>query len=1381
MKSWPVISMGLLLVMLLSQSAAAQSLSFKRIKTPEGSPISGWITSITQDKQGYVWFSSSYAIHRYDGYNITTYAHDASNANSLVAGNIEAICADREGFIWIGSQSFGVQRLDPITGVFTNFRHEPKDESSLGHNFITCIIQDHQGKIWIGTHRGLDKLDPATGKFVHYRQNPDDSTSLSNDQVRVLYEDRKGDLWIGTGSPFLEETPEGAGGLNRFDRVSGKFTRYMNNPADSTSLIDNRVRAILEDSQGNFWVGTFGDGLHTMNRDAGTFQRHRYTPSDPNKLSRPYLQLGDRHTKLFNTPGSGISFIVEAEGRIWIGVTVGGLNAYDLSTKKMTHYEPGLSHANGLLDQSFWSALVSRDGKLFLGTSSNGDIYTVDSSPLHLSHQETRNAPTAFYKDSLGNIFLGTSFGLSYMDRTTGTFEPVGHWVGLKQDQWIHIMYPDRKGTLWIGTHVGLIAYNPLTKRSTHFRHSVNDSKSISSDSIYAIHEDRGGNLWVGTAVGLDLMDRKTDSFRHYRHDPTDSTTLSGKIVADILEDASGAIWAVTRYTWASGSLNKLDRQTGRVKRYSKFTEVLAIAEDSTFLWIASRNNLYRMSFDTDEVTRFTDPQTGEGLLSIQNILHDRYHNLWVNTVGGLVQIPPTRDKVRKFVTGAGNTATGAYQGKRLFYESASGEIFFGHRLGFYSFFPVKLRPPDMTPPQIVFRNFKLSGGGDEMSNASFLEHMISEGKHIELNYQQDGFAIDFAGIHYGQPELNKHLFKLEGYDKTWHQPISAKTAYYYSLPPGGYTFRVKAANGDGVWAEKSLALLIHPPWWRTWWAYTIYVTTFILVLVTFIRYRIRLQQEKLLLERKDWEARQLKELDEMKTRFFSNITHEFRTPLSLIIPAAEQLMKELSRSDHLKKLSVVRRQANQLLHLINQLLDLSKLENGSMTLVEQRGDISAFTTQLVDSFRPALEEKGVVLEIDNQPNEFVWYFDADKWEKIVNNLLSNAYKFTPADGKIKVKFELIESGQESKSAILTVEDNGMGIQADKLPHIFDRFYQADSSRTRGFEGTGIGLALVKEMVELLKGTVMVKSVVGEGTKFIVTLPISKAEPDRVDSITPSLNLAEVRPEIPATSNGIIREDDSLPLILVVEDHSDLRDFIAESLNRSYRILTASTGKQGLALCQTHLPDIVISDVMMPEMDGFELTDLIKKNPDTNHIAVILLTAKAAQESRLTGLSFGADDYLTKPFHFDELVLRIRNVIARQQKLHLRYQQQLKVDAAPLTETLQDKFWQSVCDAIEKELDNPVFDVDMLASSVNTSRRTLYRKLSTLTGLKANEVIRDYRLKRSKQFLMQGFSVSETAYRVGFESPSYFGKCFKETYQVTPSEYPQKHLAQMKE
>ena len=542
-------------------------------------------------------------------------------------------------------------------------------------------------------------------------------------------------------------------------------------------------------------------------------------------------------------------------------------------------------------------------------------------------------------------------------------------------------------------------------------------------------------------------------------------------------------------------------------------------------------------------------------------------------------------------------------------------------------------------------------------------------------------------------------------------------------------------------------------------------------------------------MERKQWEAEQLKVVDEMKTRFFSNITHEFRTPLSLILPATEQLLKEVDEPRHNRGLLVIKRQAGQLLHLINQLLDLSKLEAGNMIPAQSQGDIAAYTSLLVDSFQPSAEEKGLTLRFISQLEESEWLFDADKWGKIVSNLLSNALKFTPGGGEVTLQIRLQDTpDSSSQTLILTVRDTGIGIAKATLPHIFDRFYQVDNSQTRTFEGSGIGLSLVKELVDVLDGHLSVDSLPGVGTTFTIAVPIAKAgiasqvpkvlmkPPDVSWVATPTNGTIET-----STQSGLHQE---LPLLLVVEDHADLREFIIGELSKTYRVLTASNGRQGWELARQELPDVIISDVMMPcmdmpDMDGFALTERIKTDPATNHIAVVLLTAKAAQESKIAGLTHGADDYLTKPFHFDELQLRLRNLLNHQEKLHQHYQKLLTTEESPpVVESVQDRFWQALCQAIEDQLDNARFDVDALAEAVALSRRTLYRKLSTLTGLTPNEVIRSYRLKRAVQFLVAGQSISETAYQVGFESPSYFGQCFKETYHVTPSEYLQQKMAQ---
>jgi signal transduction histidine kinase/DNA-binding response OmpR family regulator len=557
----------------------------------------------------------------------------------------------------------------------------------------------------------------------------------------------------------------------------------------------------------------------------------------------------------------------------------------------------------------------------------------------------------------------------------------------------------------------------------------------------------------------------------------------------------------------------------------------------------------------------------------------------------------------------------------------------------------------------------------------------------------------------------------------------------------------------------------------------------------------LKLSQEsaKQAIERERWETEQLRKVDELKTHFFSNITHEFRTPLSLILPSAEQLLEEVDEPRLRHRLMLIKHNAWQLLNLINQLLDISKLESGNMPTVEYRGDVAAFINQLLEAFRPAAEEKGISLFYAFQQGAGEWLFDADKWSKIINNLLSNALKFTPSGGQIQVELTMYNS-RESECAApaldgnfkahITIQDSGIGIPAEKLPHIFDRFYQVDNSPTRAFGGTGIGLSLVKELIELLGGQIKVASEPGAGTTFSLELPIKQAEScshvPKAETVAVLSSFTELEDLETGTSkeNFPPKLSEEAPLLLLIDDNDDLREFISAELSGTYRVLTAVNGEDGWQLAQQELPEVIISDVMMPVLDGYALTQRLKTNPLTSHIAIMLLTAKAAQESKVAGLEHGADDYLTKPFHLQELKLRLRNLLDHQQKLRQRYQQQLNTPQTELpTQILENKFIQLLYQAIEAQLDNSGFDVDSLAEAAAMSRRTLYRKLATVTGHTPNEVIQNYRLLRATQLLQAGHSVSEVAYQVGFESPSYFGQCFKEKYQITPSEYLQQHLA----
>ncbi len=487
--------------LLLSGSSRlrAQSLAFSRILPSQATAWSGWITGITQDRQGYLWFTTSFGLYRYDGYQVRAYLHDLANPNSVSAGVLETVYADREGILWIGTQSNGLDRLDPETGTFTHYTHRPRDTTSLSHNFVAAILEDGQGILWVGTHGGLNRLDRKTGTFTRYLYNPRDSATLSNDQVRSLYEDRRGTLWIGTGSPFIGESPEGAGGLNRLDRKTGRFTRYLHNSQDPHSLVNNQVRAILEDSRGTFWVGTGGDGLHTMDRQRGTFRRYPYDPAHPERLSRPYLQVGKLDATLPGTRESGVSFIKEANGDIWIGSYYGGLNRYNPNTGQVTHFEGDPNQLDGLLDRAMWSAHVTRDGVLFLG-SCWSNLYRVNPAPLRLVQHPRlsgvlRRAVNTLYEDSAGRLWMGGSLlGLLLQDRKKGRqpFPPLPAELAPLENESIRTLYPDRQGALWIGTGKGLYCYASGTRRLIHYRHQPNRAASIGSDGVGAVHEDRG-------------------------------------------------------------------------------------------------------------------------------------------------------------------------------------------------------------------------------------------------------------------------------------------------------------------------------------------------------------------------------------------------------------------------------------------------------------------------------------------------------------------------------------------------------------------------------------------------------------------------------------------------------------------------------------------------------------------------------------------------------------------------------------------------------------------------------------------------------------------------------------------------------------------------
>jgi len=789
-----------------------------------------------------MWFSSyGIGLTRYDGYHVTIYRNDPRDSGSLASNNVVCVFADHNGMIWVGTQS-GLDRMDPATGIFTHFRYKAKNPNSLSNDTVNAILEDHDGTIWVGTENGLNRIDMKTGTFTRHQQSPADATSLSCNRVQVLYEDRQGTLWVGTARPqhFYDSIEQG--GLNRFDRKTGKFTRYLHDPNDSLTLINDRIGAIFEDSRGVFWVSTAGDGLHTMDRGKGTFQRHTYDPSHPDKLSGPPPQ---------NDVGLDLNnfFVTEDSlGAIWIASSKRWITRYDPKTKKINHFDSFNGNAQAV--HRVTEAFSSREGVLWL-TTWDGSIVHVDPFEVTIPHVFTGSGVHAVHEDVSGALWLGTAGeGLIQTDRNKGSVKQfctdLPGPYGLS-DSFITAIHEGDDSTLWIGSANGLNHYNRETKIFTRY---ANDR------FVTAIAEDEPGSLWIATRKGLDRFDIKSGLFTHYGNDPKDSTSLGG--VSSLLKDHSGNLWAGN-----GNGMNLFDSRTGKFKLfpcgggYSANIQLNSIIEDAeNIIWVGTRNGLYRSNPAVDTFSLFTDPEIGlTATTIIACILEDDKKNLWVSSSAGILRFSPNRNEITVYSKNQGVDASGltltwghnmqGVKGKR-------GELFFGDRTGYYAFFPDQLKR-NVTPPQIVITDFRLADNQPvKPGKGSPLNFPITYTKEIHLKYNQNVFSFDFIGIHYSSPENIRILYLMENLENTWRKASLEKKAFYYNVPPGRYIFRVKAANRDGVWAEKAITVIINPPWYKTWWAYVIYVCSFVVVVWMFTWYRSRrLKAENILLEEK--------------------------------------------------------------------------------------------------------------------------------------------------------------------------------------------------------------------------------------------------------------------------------------------------------------------------------------------------------------------------------------------------------------------------------------------------------------------------------------------------------------------------------------------------
>jgi signal transduction histidine kinase/DNA-binding response OmpR family regulator/streptogramin lyase len=1310
----------------------AKSNNFEHLSVKDGLSNNS-VNCILQDREGYIWFGTNDGLDKYDGYKFTVLQADLNNPNQSLQNNvISGLCEDRKSRLWAVTEGGGLHEINKKTGQITP--HPIWARNTGRWNNQHSIYEDKQGILWLGTFGGLARYDPDTHHFVLYPSPQPDMP------VKTVFEDRQHRFWVAT-----------LRGLYLFDRATGRFTLVS---APVGNGLQTTFISFYLDDRNTLWLGTAGHGLFQIDLRREPFQ---LVPYNPGGQINPYVYLNSIHKG--------------TAGALWVGTT-NGLQRIDPANHTVFTYHPDPTNRRGISSNNAQAVYHDRAGIMWVGTDNGIDRETAPNKPF-LAYQIIPNTSTvnlsankvrSLLVDSLNRLWFTNERTVYRVNLQTNRLENLPPEPDQTRN-YIHTLFPNGSEGMWAGSWNNLYYLDYATDKYL----------KLPSDSVHVelIGHRKGGPVWIAGDGGIASFDSRTHHYRYYTYKRGSKNGLPDKYIAGLIVSQTGDVWVlVSRY-----GVCRLNPETGRFTQYVaggaghlNTNEVRAIYEDDNgIIWVGTHQG--GLNWFDPRTERFSAITTRDGLPSnsIASITSDNAGHIWFSTNKGICRLDPRTKTILNYDIDDGLLSS-------TFLENAAfrhnNHVFFGSLNGVVYFNPDQICS-DKRPFPVYITGLKVMDKSRPLTDSTLV-----------LKHNENFLSFEFSALTYVLPEQNQYAYQLVGVDKQWVRNVNQRYVTYPNLAPGDYTFRVKAANSDGIWNRKEAAIhfVIQPPWWATWWAYGLYVLFLVSGLAGYIRFytnRIRQKQEMELSQR---EAKQLKMLDEMKSRFFSNITHEFRTPLSLILGPVESLLNEDKFDQSTRqKLGLVQRNADKLLHLISQLLDFSKLEAGGMGISLMRGNAIEFVEQLVDSFRQMSEQKGVRMSYTASGSIPDGLFDADKWGKVLTNLLSNAVKFTEHGGQVSVTLTPVDADKiEGRFLVcVTVTDTGIGIPPEKLPHIFDRFYQVDDSRTRAYEGTGIGLALVKELVELMQGTVTVDSKPREGTQFTLVLPIEliaesneNALPVPVPGIKPGyVNLSDEERSIPPYRLPVA--ESSKPLILVVEDNDELRQFVISELAGSYRVLSAGDGEEGWRLAQEELPDIIISDLMMPKMDGYELTERIKTHPVTNHIAVILLTAKTAQDTKMAGLKKGADEYLTKPFHMEEIQLRLRNLLDHQQKLRQQYSQQLAdVDTPISAGVVHEPFLQEFYRLIDENISNTLLNVDWLADKLSMSRKTLQRKVSSLTQTEVpNELIRHYRLRKAAELLLAGKNVTETAEAVGFKATTHFTKSFRDFYNQTPTQF----------
>lgn len=1323
----------LLLLSLLAYSSLVPATQksnfyFKNLGVEDGLS-QNMVYSILQDRQGFMWFATQDGLNRYDGNSFKIYKKSVSGEGCLKSDAIFSLSEDKQGILWIGTDN-GVYLYDPVVERFSAFPLRTQT-GQLVTGIVRDILLDKGGNIWLTvSNQGVFCITPDKKmRFYSLSQN----LGKGQGNIRDLCFDMDGNLWIATYQQ----------GIYKLIPSTGEITQLAIDSA-VRNLSDNDVNALCPLNSETLLVGTVSKGVLQLN--LRTLQL------------TPFLEKGEDGKTLFVR-----SLYVDKENKIWLGTETGAY-IYSPESGEKVHLRHVFNDPYSLSDNAIHSIYQDREGGMWLGTYFGGVNYFTKSYaqfekyyPIIGEHLISGKSISEFCEDASGRIWIGTEdAGLNCFDPVSGVFTQ-----GFVPANNIHALLCDGD-KLWIGSFSNGLYVMDLRTRSVKNYRSSSSGETLHNDNIYSIYKDYQGVVWIGTMTGLHRYLPRTDSFE----------TICAKEISsqvnDILEDFDGILWFAT----LGQGVFSYDRKQDKWEHHASLVKddvargkmASCLLEDARHrLWIGTEGaGLVCYDRHSRSFAKHYDVSSGLPNNVIYQLLEDKSGRIWGSTNKGLFRLDPQTEKIKKYNHSDG--LLGDQFNYKSGFVSKSGKMYFGGVKGFVGFQPGQLISSQM-PPTIVFNSFQLYnvevpvGGND-----SPLQNSITHTEQLTLSYSQSIFSLGFTTLSYSSPQGNQYAYKLEGWDQDWIYVGQSHHVTYSNLPPGRYTFHVKVVNNDGLWNEatKSIQIRILPPFYRTAWAYLCYVLIVVCLGYYLIKVYTRRLQKRNMEAWEQLERRKETELYNAKINFFTNVTHEIRTPLSLIKAPLEEVMKQISSSDAcFDNLSIIRRNTDRLLKLVNELLDFRKAEAHGLKLNFVRIDVAALVSETVNRFIPTANVGHITFETESPTTGLMADVDVEVFTKILSNLFNNALKH--ADTFIK-----IELTREDEHFRLIVLNDGDRIPAEHSERIFDPFVKLDENSL----GTGIGLPFARTLIEAHKGQIYV-DVSQPHTAFVIVLPLrqelsiifkeepgEESTPDEACPIDPLV--------LPATEHRKV--------ILSVEDNEEFQNFMVNQLKADYLILKAQNGQQALEILAKEAVDLIISDVMMPVMDGMTLCRELKENIRYSHIPIILLTAKTGLQSQIDGLKIGADEYIAKPYSIDYLKARIENLLLNRQKIREAYKHSPESTVDVIAHSRADEdFLNKLVDAIHTRLEEVDLDVDALAVMMNMSRATLYRKVKSISELTPNDFIRLIRLKKAAELLRnKEYRVNEIAFIVGFSSSSYFSKCFYKQFGVLPKDFERK-------